>query len=304
MQVVLIQILQWILRIVLLLLLFIFILVFLVMFVPIRYKADGKLQEKELKVKGKVTWFFYLIYVKFIYEEKFGVQIRVLGIPILDSNKKAKHKKSQKSNRKRSETGALQVSEEKAEKNSKLGEKEPDAFKKEEPQKFQKQNVLENPKKKQKTLGKRIEEIRDKIRSFFQRIKYLLKRIKEGKWKIEHYLNLWKKAETQITFKRAKKKFGKMIKSLFPKKWHVKGVIGFSEPSLTGQIMGVLGCLYPVFGSKVCVSPDFENEIRNIKADVKGHIRLGNLFFQLVSLLLNKYCLQFIRLILEELDGS
>ena len=67
MQVVLLQILLWILRIILFLLLLMLVLIAIVMIVPIRYQVEGDFHEKKPGMRGKITWFFYLIYMKFSY---------------------------------------------------------------------------------------------------------------------------------------------------------------------------------------------------------------------------------------------
>ena len=49
---------------------------------------------------------------------------------------------------------------------------------------------------------------------------------------------------------------------------------------------------------------NFENEVLNVNGHLKGHIRLGNMLYQLVSLLLNRHCFKFIKLIFDELGSS
>ena len=95
-----------------------------------------------------------------------------------------------------------------------------------------------------------------------------------------------------------------MIKAVLPRNWYVSGEIGFEDPATTGYMMGILGSLYPVLQSRVQIIPNFENKMIQLETAAKGHIRLGNFFYQIVSLLLNKQCFKFIKLIFEELDGS
>ena len=121
---------------------------------------------------------------------------------------------------------------------------------------------------------------------------------------MEHYLELWNREETKITFSRAKTKFGRMIKAILPRKWKLTGEIGFSDPCTTGQFMGVLGAMYPIIDNKVQIVPNFEEQVINIEGNLKGHIRLGNLLYQLVSLLLNRHCFKFIKMIFDELGNS
>ena len=347
MEVVLWQILQWVLRIILLLLLLIVVLMVIILIVPIRYRAEGSLLGKKPDIKGKVTWFFYLIYMSFCYEEKFRVQVRVFGFKFFDSmeneeNPKKKLKKTASdmnsvtdfgnkiceggkinTENKVSEAGKTntenRVSE--AEKNiiSNVGsngqedelaawEREIEAQAKEEAE-LAKKIIEQNQEeivfvKEKKSFSEKIDAIKSKIGDIIQKIKDIIAKIKEGKLKVEHYLELWNRNETQITFHRAKIKFGKMIKVILPRKWIVTGEVGFNNPATTGQFMGVLGAMYPFLGNKVQIVPDFENEVIKLEGNVKGHIRLGNLLYQLVSLILNKHSFKFIKLVFDELGSS
>lgn len=380
MGVLLLQILQWILRIILLLLLLMIGVLIIVLVVPIRYQAEGEFLEKKPGGRGKVTWFFYLIYMSFVYEEELRIQARVFGRKVFDSMdntpkkekkcKKVKKKKTAKAtksenadenmveetdtksgktedevlslqerepskeivpaaeglkNSLKSEEFGLSESVLKEEKTEEdeltVWEKEMEAEAKEESelakQKFQqetseleKQNLQQETTedkekvKQKKSLSEKIEDIKLKIQGILQKIKDIISKIKEGKLKLEHYLELWNRNETQITFGRAKTKWGRMLKAVLPRKWKLTGEIGFKDPCTTGQIMGVLGAMYPVFGNRVQVVPNFEEEIISVEGNVKGHIRLGNLLYQVVSLLLNRHCFKFIKMIFDEFGSK
>lgn len=328
-----VQILKWILRIILLLLLLLLILMVIVLVVPVRYQVEGGLQEKKPSVKGKVTWFFYLIYVKFQYADEFHIVLRILGIPVYDSAKSRKDKKSSKPE------GMQSGEENLPETGNSLSEKEESVEKIEaqwealeyEGQKVITEKIAENevtpsvtsesnsadtnadseiceieeePTKEKKSIIDKIKNIQTKIKDIIQKIRDIIQKIKNGKLKAEHYYELWKREETQITFLRCKKKLLNMIKAVFPRKWNLTGEVGFEDPCTTGQMMGVLGMLYPVLGNKVQLCPNFERQIINIEGYVKGHIRIGNLVYQVVSLLLNKYCFAFIKLIFDEVSNT
>ena len=333
MGVVLLQILQWILRIILFLLLLILILMAIILIVPIRYQAEGEFLEKKPGVRGKITWFFYLIYMRFCYEEEFRIQVRVLGFKVFDSTKGEKKPKKTKSKKKNNETAQDEVgeittdnleheaSDEAGHETSDeltVWEKEMKAEAEEEAEiakQVEEKNTESSQKgtedfdehsfgKEKKSLSEKIDDIKAKIQNLIQKIKNIIAKVQEGKLKAEHYLELWNRNETQITFSRAKKKLTKMIKAVLPRKWEVRGNIGLADPCTTGQVMGVLGAMYPILGNRVQIVPEFEKEVLNIEGNLKGHIRLGNLLYQLISLLLNRHCFKFIKLIFDELGGS
>ena len=351
MGVVLLQILQWILRIILFLLLLIVVLLAIIVIVPIRYRAEGELLEKKPGVRGKITWFFYLIYMKFAYEEDLHIVVRVLGFKVYDSGQEPKEDKQSRDSKEIedetlgkavvsessfNETVEKTVAEEKKDINSievkqtDFGdsisknegkeysladwEKEIEAEEKEEAKLAKKviqsqtsssinveDTLIEEEKK---SLSEKIEDIKVKLADIIQKIKDIISKIQDGKLKVEHYLELWKRKETQITFGRAKSKLGEIITAVLPRKWNITGEIGFADPCTTGQLLGVIGALYPVIGSNVQIIPDFENEVLSLKGHVKGHIRLINLLHQLVTLVLNGHCFKFIKLVLDELGGS
>ena len=361
MGVVLLQILQWILRILLFLLLLIVVLIAIVLLVPVRYKAEGEFLEKRPGIRGKITWFFYLIYMKFAYEEEFHIVVRVFGFKVYDSGKEpeeiGKNSNAEMTNGTKTqncakadetETAVNNTVEEANDTVETVTEKQTDAksngnevqlglsdsgtqnagteysladFEKEmESEAIEEakiaDTVLQNQntsssneedstsEKEKKSLFEKIEDIKLKICDIIQKMKDIITKIQEGKLKAEHYLELWNKKETQITFSRAKCKLGKMIKAILPRKWNITGEVGFANPCTTGQLMGVLGAMYPMIGSHVQIEPYFEEEIMNIKGNVKGHIRLGNLVYQLASLILNIHCFKLIKLVLDELSGS
>ena len=258
MQVVLLQILLWILRIMLFLLLFAIVLISIVMIVPIRYRVEGELHEKKPGLRGTVTWFFYLIHMKFVYEKEFHMIIRVFGFKVYDSKQELFLNYD----------AELLASSDK--------------------------NFLKDI----------TEGVKTSISDIIKKFRNIWKKIQDGKLKVEHYLELWNRKETQITFQRAKRKFGKVLKALLPKKWKLVGNVGFQDPATTGKIMGAVGAMYPILENNVLIVPDFENEVIELEGKIKGHVRLGNLTYQLISLLLNPHCFKFIKIVFDELGGS
>ena len=352
MGVVLLQILQWILRIILFLLILLLVLGTIVLIVPIRYRAEWDYLEKKPGVRGRITWFFYLIYMRFYYEEEFRMQVKVCGFKVFDSMDGEKKPKKEKKTESKGPETSVETAENKPEiaKNEisetvvdiktdtqadelAVWEKEMEEEAKEEAELAKQIKERESKKSAQsslqdgapdwnyseevkansedtssekckKTISEKLDEIKIKIQELLQKLKNIIAKIQDEKLKIEHYLELWNRDETQITFGRAKTKFGRMIKAVLPGKWQVTGEVGFSDPCTTGQFMGVLGAMYPIVGNRVRIVADFENEVLDVKGHFKGHIRLGNMLYQLVSLLLNRHCFKFIKLVFDEFGGS
>lgn len=295
MELVLLQILQWILRIIGVFFLAIFVGTVLILIVPVRYRAEGEVCEESWKVKGKASWFFYLISMRFLYEEEFQMQIRVLGVRIYDSEREKK-KTEKKRQVKKKEAPASDRTAEKSRK-PKNAEKTRFENKSEIAVKTKEETTFRSLPEKTAVQERKAEAIRKRMKDFW-------KKLKEIRVNLSHYLELWHREETQATFQRAKKKFGRVLHFLWPKKWEITGNIGLEDPALTGELMGILGSLYPILGSKVRIVPDFERKVTDIKGRAKGHIRMGNLLYQMLTLILNPHCLRFIRLVFQELDDS
>ena len=364
MGIVLVHILQWILRIILFLLLFLLVLIVTVLLIPIRYQAEGKLLEKRPDIRGKATWFFRFVYVKFFYEKEFHLQIRIFGFLVYDTHpevvlKKKKSKEVSTVKQKIGEEKSTATGEMKSEKKSVMSEfisdetqmvcEKPVADESkiklaEDSQKGEQITLVEENSKegsseesgqlqdqlrmeedsedifseteeifeRKKTSGNKgknkkkniFVEIKNKIKGFIRKLKDIKVSLCNEKIKIDYYLELWNRKETQVTFQRAKKKLGKMITAILPRKWCVTGEVGFEDPATTGYLMGALGSLYPITKGRIQIVPNFENVVLNLEVALKGHIRLGNLVYQIISLLLNKHCFKFIKMIFEELDSS
>ena len=421
MSVVLLNILQWILGIVLFLVLLILVLLIIVLLVPIRYWAEGEMVENKFGVRGEITWFLYLIYVRFGYEKEFQIQVRIFGITVFQNGsniEKKSKKKFEKKSVKKSKTsvqekmvsdggnrelnedffkdskavGKERIPEEATEKSTEalfeesreevkgskavrkegmtkesaealfekskeevkgsktvrkegmseesteaVFEKSREESKKELPKEAKEkankklsddskgktnEELLKDTKERLDNCNKRtefeknnkqrekkkfadfIKGIRKKIQIFVKKIKDVINAFKDRKLKLDHYLEIWNRKETQIAFREAKKRLGKMLKAILPKRWRVSGVVGFDDPCTTGQFMGVLGGCYPFHAGRVQIIPNFEKKIMNVEGSIKGHIRLGNLLYQIVVFILNRQCMKFIKLVFEELESS
>lgn len=307
------QMLKWILWIVLFLLLFFLAILFLMLFVPVRYRAEGEYREGNLCIKGRISWFLSLISLfpdYNDYNEGLHIRLKILGITFYDSDKpQKKREKKQKKERplKKSSKPKTQKPEDFGVINT--AKPHPPAL----PTKGAAVPVKADSPEENHYLGKpsladRIKVIWEKIKGIGKKLESLIKKVKsiwqgfqDKKALLDHYLGLWKREETQITWSRAKHKFGKVIRSVGPRKLLLKGNIGFDDPALTGQMMAGLGIACPWIGNYIQINPDFEQSILELKGYIKGRIRFGVLLYQFITLLLNRHCIAFIKMIFNEI---
>ncbi len=129
-----------------------------------------------------------------------------------------------------------------------------------------------------------------KKKSIWQKIKYTIRKIcdmikayRDKKESLAEFIA----DETHIAaWKRVKDEIVCLIRYLRPKTISVRVRFGFEDPSLTGKCAAVLSMLYPFYGDNIQVTPDFQEEILEGKAIVRGQIRgirafiiAKNLFF-------------------------
>ena len=65
-----------------------------------------------------------------------------------------------------------------------------------------------------------------------------------------------------------------LIKHARPRK--AKGFVrfGFEDPYKTGQVLAVLSVLYPFYGERIAIYPEFEQAMLQGDISIKGYIRL------------------------------
>ena len=139
---------------------------------------------------------------------------------------------------------------------------------------------------KQKFLG-----IIEKLKSIWQSVDNKLDLIR-------YYYQLWKKEDTQTAWNKAKTRLGKSIVPFVPRKWTVTGIVGFDDPSTTGQMMAVIGMAYPIHGGNLIITPDFEESRMELKVTARGKITSGVILYHFLHILCDKDCRTLIKLLL------
>lgn len=114
----------------------------------------------------------------------------------------------------------------------------------------------------------------EKIKNIRYRLQAFCDKIRGIRENIEYYRALWESAECRQAFSRCKKQLYRVYKNIRPKviKAHIR--IGFEDPSTTGQVLAVHGMLYPLLGNQVWLEPDFERQVLEGKALIKGRVTL------------------------------
>jgi len=273
-------------------------LVLLLLFCPVRYRGRGRKDGEWKDAEGElgVSWLFRGISVT--ASRKNGenrVYVRVLGISVeklkawLEKRKEKKRKKAaekkavEKPDRDRTHKKALsgegssrnsieEVSEEEGaflEETLEPGET-PESEKTPEPMEIPEQEgasaeeassgedrVPERETAKKKGLFRRISEKLSEIRDKIKNIRLTFNRIhdKIDWWK--NYIHHPRvKAAASLVWRYAKG----LLKHILPTKVWGKVTFGFSDPSVTGRVLGLLGMSFPLHKNCVAVTPRFDGE--------------------------------------------
>ena len=146
--------------------------------------------------------------------------------------------------------------------------------KEEEPKKEEKSKTagsVKKPRKKKKQKPQKL--------SFLQRLKNLFKNRDEVLELIE---------ETRPQAVKAFKRIKKLILHVIPQKIRGELCFGFSDPSTTGKVLGLISAIYGAMGPLLDLSPDFENERFDCDISFKGRIRIFTVALILILLYFNK----------------
>lgn len=280
-------------------------LLLVILLAPVRYKGKFKKAEEPeplLLADGTVTWLNPLVRFKIRFaEKKLTYKLRVLGICLMNSEKKkdkkekppkkAKNKKSKKTKNKKNEkkeeiTEPAAVAETKPEMPEVVQSQSEAADGEIAPETTAAPEESDEPAEAPEEETKKKESVFTKIKNVIEKIKGIPAKIKEKVEGIKEQIKLlWEKKEAAVGFIKEERHvaaFGillqavkKLLKHILPTKFKGKVVYGSGDPASTGKAFAVLGVLYAAYGKGLTVMPDFEE--KRLEADVffKGRIRLG-----------------------------
>ncbi|MFA9375707.1 MAG: DUF2953 domain-containing protein [Lachnotalea sp.] len=156
----------------------------------------------------------------------------------------------------------------------------------------QEENLKKNKKKHKFNIKKWVRVIRTKVKDFIQKIKNLIKRFisvcKNGKDKFDDIKSLVQDERNKKAFVVAKDQLIVALKHFKPKKYKLNLKFGTGDPAMTGQILGILGILMPVYKRNAHFIPDFENSILEGDIYMRGGIRLATVVLILWKLYKDK----------------
>lgn len=250
-------------------------LLLLVLFFPVTYGVRGELEE-EIRIRGKVSWLFSLIALRFeVINKEAHVQISILGIFKKNIFPAEEHPKPKKKSRKKDEqeepsevtTASIQAAEIPV---------EPDLQQEtSEQQKESEQQEQRQSKRRKKKDGKSLKKYLpwNIIRTWIRKIKAFFFSLKKN------FSNI-KKNLSDETNKKAAGKLFKELKSILrhvgPRRGRADLSYSTGDPATTGQLTGILSMMPLMYKKGIRVRPDFTAEHFYVRGAfrINGHIQL------------------------------
>ena len=310
---IIVEILKWIGILLLAILLLVILMLLAVLFVPIRYRVRGRYEEQP-DAAVTVSWLLHLIHVKVRYRDALFWQVRIFGIPFLDSKRKKKDKKEktrrskkEKKNNQNAEyqdgftdAGKREASEDPADAvNAEAPEGSMDTegteMRKEEPIEetvVSEQDNSETDTEASHGLFAKVKAFFVKLFSFvravfrgiakvFYNIRYTIgkicDKIKNIHDNIGYYHDVITGDEGREAISLIKRELGRLLLHIAPQKFKLDVSFGFDDPATTGQVMAILSMLYPIWSYDISLHPDFENKVMSGHIYMRGRIRVFTL---------------------------
>lgn len=267
-----------------------------VLFVPLRYRVSAAKDAGGLRACGRITWLLRLVSVSAEYSGgKPSLNVRILFLKKNLLSGGGDFPEEQKSERKPPGRAKKKEKPEAAKKTVEKGVESPGHAqqaeavqeppeREEKPQqpagenkKAEKASVLKSVLGRIRAVFRRIKEFWERLKGIPERIRRFLGRGKASVRKIRDWLSFLRSDMVKAVFGRFRQHFIYLWKHLKPDSVWGEVNYGFEDPSLTGQLTGVLYLLLPAGCYDVRLNPDFENPVCEGEIHLKGHIRICHL---------------------------
>jgi hypothetical protein len=256
----------------------------LVLFVPVRYKAKGNFEGKNIDANANVSWLFNFLHLRagYKYSEPFHLQFKILGIPLIDNLREKKPKKEKNKNK-------TEIAREEDDKYEPIIQDKP-VDKNSENKTITETKLFtetdENSIKERKNvISEKISSITCKINSTYRKIHDTAIDVTNN---IEYYVKLVNQERTKAAFELCKKQIFKLLKLLCPRKYRINLHLGFEDPSTMGEVLAIWGMLYPFHMGKIDIKPEFETAVMEGDFIIKGRICIVSILKAACILYFNK----------------
>ncbi len=249
-----------------------------VLFVPIRYRVEGQYNDMRKYAAVKCSWLLHIISIQAGYDKDGGVQsaIRLFGIRLNKAKTKAESDGSsfssgsdKKKKDRDKDKAAKTVFESEPFDNGQLDEKKETASipVKDEKRESEADGI-------DKTGNEPIG-FKEKIKNKFQNVKdkviHMKDNVRETTEKVSAVIH---NDDYKQLVRFIKRQIIELFKLIKPRKGRLYVRFGFDDIETTGKVAMYLAVLYGIIGADIEIIPDFNEEIFEGEAYIKGRIRL------------------------------
>ncbi|MGN0394631.1 MAG: DUF2953 domain-containing protein [Coprococcus sp.] len=264
-------------------------LLLLVLFVPVRYRLYADKHESVL-ARIKISFMGFVLCFKAVYDaDGFNYKLKLFGGTLMTNqdsitddddgnNIQEKEPKSKNIQRIEKKKDYVDTAFERDISYDELEQEDEEFLSDNSDFEEEKQGIF---KKIGMFMDKLISGIKDKVSA-------MLTKVRNMKDKLEEYKRFVRRDETQGAIAAVKKGLLKLLKHLKPT--YIKGelIYGAGNPASTGQQLGYMSVLFPLYYNKIDITPDFSQKVLMGYISLKGRIRLINLIAYGLQVLLNK----------------
>ena len=278
--------------------------ILLVLFVPIRYRAAGAKYE-DFSANADVTWLFRFLHILFSFdnkleENKLSLIIKILWFTVYsnfepsDETKDIEEKREELSVETEEITELLSEQEEIPPIEDHIDQEQVTAYEEAHAQQSVPEQEDSIPEASKESLKDRIRKkipkkkpgppLSEKIENKLEDLQKKAVKIQKKK---EHVLQIIENEKNQRWLRKTLIRLKKMLICFIPQFDRLYLHFGFKDPSTTGKTLGLLSLLYPSCEDRMDIWPEFEKQVLEGDAAVKGHIRLIRIAAFAVPTLLN-----------------
>lgn len=281
-----------ILKIIGIILLFIFALLLILLgvflFLPVKYQLKGSKNAEETALFLAVSWLFRLLRIRVEYQKESGFvySVRLLTFQIIPKPEKSEKTRKSKKQKKKKKTDKNRESRDTNRKNGEIFQNVSEPVQKDVVQKKniqrkteqkEAENLEEIPNLKKKTFQKEKKSLFEIFKEKIIKLKFTFQKIYD---KIKEICSEYEKCKEFITSEELKgslkflnEQRTYLVRHLKPSKADVYLHFGTEDPAVTGEILAALSVLYPFYGYKLNVEPDFEQVCFQGNIFIKGKIQ-------------------------------
>ncbi len=121
-----------------------------------------------------------------------------------------------------------------------------------------------------------------------EKIQTIIDKVKNIIYNIKYYINILQEEDTKQLIISARQAIAKILKSIRPRKFKLRGEFGFATPDTTGKVYGLYSVVMPMPGKHVVLVPNFEEQVLRGEAALKGRITIFVIVVNLLRILFDK----------------